>query len=629
MGLASHGDGLQCLGAAKAALTPPVPGSARPRHRFTWDEARNMKSNSCALIAFAALLGAVSCLRAQEPPTPTIATYAGLTFTEANSATWTIEATSDLSLAGGWSVVADTVSVQGGEPTLWLDLSSKDAGRRFYRVVASTELDLPAPTIATYTGLTFTEANSASWTIEATSDFSLAGGWSVVEEKVFVQGGTPTLWLDPSSLQDAGRRFYRVVAPAASDGSDYGTVTVKCIGLQALLENGPNFVLRLQYNRVLTTAETEAVVTALQTQDGVGSPSLQFNENISSIGYDGAGFDINATYIKFTYSGNKDTISINLPSDIVFLEWQIFFPLNSNFQPTGGAQPTFSGENYFVFQDTNGQDIEEYPLEPGNPSLKSYGFLKSQKAANNTTQAYELAPAFFTQSASVYKIDDASSSENFLSGSKDLDGCNISYVLGGTATSANPANLSNNAIPAGSILDPYTLIQVKVDKSLIDGVFDPYLDEVVPSDSPANYISMGFHTVGQFSLPLGIQTIKKNTWNYGVSAHDIKQLGSDDDFYYLYFTTSQDVYEAAMVASGYQVDERPVYPPIVSPDGERRKGYLLYNGNTSDLQGAMLMRIRNGNYTNADLAEFFAAPCYDTVDVNQPFINGWIELRGN
>ena len=99
-----------------------------------------MKINSCRLITFAALLGTVSCLRAQEPPTPTIATYAGLTFTEANSGHWTIEATSDLSQDGGWSVVADKVFVQGGTPTLWLDPTPiQDAGRRFYRVVA------PAP----------------------------------------------------------------------------------------------------------------------------------------------------------------------------------------------------------------------------------------------------------------------------------------------------------------------------------------------------------------------------------------------------------------------------------------------------------------------------------------------------
>ena len=99
-----------------------------------------MKTNSCRLIAFAALLGTVSFLRAQEPPTPTIATYAGLTFTEANSGHWTIEATSDLSRDGGWSVVADKVFVQGGTPTLWLDPTPiQDAGRRFYRVVA------PAP----------------------------------------------------------------------------------------------------------------------------------------------------------------------------------------------------------------------------------------------------------------------------------------------------------------------------------------------------------------------------------------------------------------------------------------------------------------------------------------------------
>ena len=99
-----------------------------------------MKINSCRLIAFAALFGTLSFLRAQEPPTPTIATYAGLTFTEANSGHWTIEATSDLSQDNGWSVVADKVFIQGGTPTLWLDPSPiQDAGQRFYRVVA------PAP----------------------------------------------------------------------------------------------------------------------------------------------------------------------------------------------------------------------------------------------------------------------------------------------------------------------------------------------------------------------------------------------------------------------------------------------------------------------------------------------------
>ena len=99
-----------------------------------------MKINFCRLITFAALFGTLSFLRAQEPPTPTIATYAGLTFTEANSGHWTIEATSDLSRDGGWSVVADKVFVQGGTPTLWLDPTPiQDAGQRFYRVVA------PAP----------------------------------------------------------------------------------------------------------------------------------------------------------------------------------------------------------------------------------------------------------------------------------------------------------------------------------------------------------------------------------------------------------------------------------------------------------------------------------------------------
>ena len=389
--------------------------------------------------------------------------------------------------------------------------------------------------------------------------------------------------------------------------SEYGTVTLKCVGLQALLENGPNFVLRLQYNRVLTTAEAEAIVDALQTQEGVSLPSILFNENTYSPGGSfGAGFDINATYIKLKYSGEKDTIAIDLPSDVVFLEWQIF-------STPSGAQPTFSGGDYFVFQDENGQDIANYPLEPGNRSLKSYGLLKSQKPSVDVNNFYSLAPTDSAQNGSTFKIDEETSSSNFLSGSKDEDGCNISYLLGVTAIQENQ-NLYG--IPNDDHFAPYTSLQVKVDKSLIDGVFDPYLDEVVPSGSPANYISIGFHTIGQ--------AVQKNIWDYGVSAHDIKQLGGDDNFYYVYFTTSPDVYEAAMTASGYQIDERPVYPPIVSPDGQRQKGYLLYNGNSSDLQGAMLMRIRNGNYTNADLAEFFAAPCYDTADENQPFVNGWV-----
>ncbi len=52
--------------------------------------------------------------------------------------------------------------------------------------------------------------------------------------------------------------------------------------------------------------------------------------------------------------------------------------------------------------------------------------------------------------------------------------------------------------------------------------------------------------------------------------------------------------------------------------------------NTSDVQGAMLMRIRNGNYDdNADLAQFKSATCYDTVSVNQPFVNEWVAFGGN
>ncbi|WP_368412283.1 hypothetical protein [Synechococcus sp.] len=147
---------------------------------------------------------------------------------------------------------------------------------------------------------------------------------------------------------------------------------------------------------------------------------------VSCSGYDGAGFDINATYIRFKYSGDKDTIAIDLPSDVVFLEWQIFS------SPSSSAQPTFSGGDYFVFQDANGQDIANYPLEPGNRSLKSYGLLKSQKPSVDVNNFYSLVPTDSAQNGSTFKIDEETSSSNFLSGSTDKDGCNISYLLGVT-----------------------------------------------------------------------------------------------------------------------------------------------------------------------------------------------------
>ena len=235
----------------------------------------------------------------------------------------------------------------------------------------------------------------------------------------------------------------------------------------------------------------------------------------------------------------------------------------------------------------------------------------------------------FTQVGYIYKIDDTTSASELLSGTKDEFGCNISYVMGVTATTANQSSLAVNGIPDDHLLNAYGLLQVKVDKSLIDGVFDPYNDDVVSSISSANYISVGFHTVSPQTLSDPTDVVEQNTWVYGVSASDIKQLGGDGNFYYVYLTTSESIYDAAMSASNYPSGTMPTYAPIVSVDGQGHKGFLLYNGNTSDVQGAMLMRIRNGNYDNADLAQFKSATCYDTVSVNQRFVNEWVAFGGD
>ena len=432
--------------------------------------------------------------------------------------------------------------------------------------------------------------------------------------------------------------------------SPYNLVAVKCVGLDILYQNylttafpaGPpanlavSFILRLQYNRVLTGNEFNPVLSSINSQTGLSIAKPLFNQTITNSGPDGAGFDINSTYINISYtaSSRPEELLLNIPADIVFLEWQI----NSNHNFT--YQPTFSTGENFNFLNNDGTLIAAYPLERGNPSLKELGLLIGQAPTNTSAFVYSFTEDF-KQNASVYKIDAATSSSASLSGSKDEYGCSISYVLGGTATTylqdaVSPygptygTTLEMNGIPSNNLLEPYNLIQVKIDKQLLDGVFNPYNDDTVSADGTANYISIGFHTAGSGTLPNGTDyTPSTTTLRYGVSAVDVVQLGGDDSFYYVYFTTSQSLYEEAMLQSGYSLDSLSSFAPVVSPAGTLQKGYLLYNKNSSDVQGGMLLRIRNGNYDTPDLQSFYSAQGYPTVDANEPYPASWIEIVGD
>ena len=92
-----------------------------------------MKLRPTCLLALVALAGSIQAVHAQVPPTVEIATYAGLSFTGTTGSWYNIEATTDLSQAGGWDVVA-TLTVNPG-PYLWFDATAPVAGKRFYRFV--------------------------------------------------------------------------------------------------------------------------------------------------------------------------------------------------------------------------------------------------------------------------------------------------------------------------------------------------------------------------------------------------------------------------------------------------------------------------------------------------------------
>jgi formylglycine-generating enzyme required for sulfatase activity len=86
------------------------------------------------LLSFIALACSVQPVRSQDATIVEIATYAGLSITATESVFRDIEATTDLSQAGGWAVLESLVYVKGGETTLWFDASSPVVGTRFYRV---------------------------------------------------------------------------------------------------------------------------------------------------------------------------------------------------------------------------------------------------------------------------------------------------------------------------------------------------------------------------------------------------------------------------------------------------------------------------------------------------------------
>ena len=429
----------------------------------------------------------------------------------------------------------------------------------------------------------------------------------------------------------------------ASD-SEYNLVPVTCVGLKSMYDEyltsaypsgtpsdllSVSFTLRLQYNRVLTTDEVSPIIGDINEQAGTSIAGPFFNQETSKAGYNGAGFDINSTYINLNYfaSSQPDAIELRIPADVVYLEWQLVGRTRAGLS---SVQPTFAGGDYFVFEN-NGIAIpaSEYPLDRGNRSLNGLGLLGGQKPVDANGSTY-LIPGGFAHAGSIYKIDKATSQSNSLSGTT-AGGCNISYVMGVTATSAlqqdSPSTLALNGIPAGGVLDPYSVLQFRIDKTLIDGVFDPYQDSVVGSSSTANYVSIGFHTAYSYLLPSGTDFVESNTTTYGISAVDIRQVPGDENFYYVYLTTSEDIYEAAMNNSGHAIDGLPDYPPIVAAQDSGQRGYLLYNDNVSYVQGAMLMRIRNGNYVDSPyLADFKAAPCADTVSVNSPYEASWIGL---
>lgn len=92
-----------------------------------------MKLSRCLLLAVLPAVSFVPGVRAEDPPTPTIALFAGLTFqgTATTAGKWyAIEASTDMS---SWAIV-DSLPLRMG-PNLWIDQAAPVGVKRFYRAV--------------------------------------------------------------------------------------------------------------------------------------------------------------------------------------------------------------------------------------------------------------------------------------------------------------------------------------------------------------------------------------------------------------------------------------------------------------------------------------------------------------
>ena len=409
----------------------------------------------------------------------------------------------------------------------------------------------------------------------------------------------------------------------AYDSDEITWVNVTLTNLSDIYYAGPTFevIFRLQYNRILTEDENTQILDQIKDAGyPYNNATLYFSYNEHVFGYDGAGVDINCTYITIPLAlGENPPIPLTIPSDIIFLEHQGL---------SDKGQATYSGENYFTFMDfEDPPTVLDYPLKRGNMSLKGLGLNdRTQPTISGDGVVLDAGPIAWNP-VSIYKLDKATSSSFGLSGNLDPDGCSISYILGVTATNYfSTGVLTQSGIPTGNlILDDYKIIRVSIDKEIFDNVFNPYTNTEVAEGSYANYMSLSFNIVaakiGRYNPPL------PTTSYYGASAIDIAQTGSNDDnYYYVYFTTDPDLYSTAVDS---KTDELPTSLPVINLSGDppEKKGILLYNNNINDFQAGLLIRFRDGNYDVPPLATFKNKNCYNTPFDNKEITLSWLTVE--
>jgi hypothetical protein len=301
-----------------------------------------------------------------------------------------------------------------------------------------------------------------------------------------------------------------------------------------------------------------------------------------------------------------------IPSDCVFMELQL---IGMGVSGPISDTPTYSGALYFSMYDTTGTKIHDYPLERGNTSLKGLGL--NVRSAPTITSSVMILNYESDVTAGIYKLDLYSSSIDVISGVTDNDGCGISYVMGVVATNNfSKESLNSISIPY-NVIPNYSILTVSVQKSLLSQVFNPYIDDNISTDSTANYISIGVHTVLPNLLSDGdTPIVSSNVSYYGISATDIVSLGSNDtNNYYVHFTSSATIYQSVMSYFNSSIDSLPGTCPVVNMNNQ--VGFLLYNKNPDIYQGTMLLRIRNGNYDVNPLSNYKSSTCYPTTASNE------------